>query len=57
VFIFFNLETKKLDWCWGRRGLIFHTEGGKAAGYLENVIMSIVKIDLAQQKDDHSALC
>jgi hypothetical protein len=32
-------------------------EEGKAAKDLENLLMAIVQIDLAQQNFDHSALC
>jgi hypothetical protein len=34
-----------------------HTEGGKAAADLENLLMAIVWIEILQQKCDHSALC
>jgi hypothetical protein len=43
---FFTWETKEI----GR-------VGGKLVEYLENLLMAIVWIDLAQQKCDHSALC
>jgi hypothetical protein len=38
-------------------GGLSHTEEVKAAEDLENLLMAIVWIDLAEQKYDHSALC
>jgi hypothetical protein len=52
-YIFFTLETEGIM---GERGFSCK-EGGKAAEYLENLVIFIVQIDLAQQKFDHSALC
>jgi hypothetical protein len=40
-----------------RNGGLLHTEGGKAAEDLENLVTTIVWIEILQQKCDHSALC
>jgi hypothetical protein len=51
--IFFTLETKGI----GGGEIFSNIGGGKAAEDLENLLMAIVHIDLAQQNCDHSALC
>jgi hypothetical protein len=38
-------------------GGLSRTEGSKAAEYLEKLIMTIICIEILQQKCDHSALC
>jgi hypothetical protein len=48
--IFFNLEIN-IMWVFSC------TEGVKAAEDLENLLMAIIEIDLAQQEHDHNALC
>jgi hypothetical protein len=43
---FFTLETKGI----GEGGGLSHTEGGKAAADLKDLLMSIVWIEILQQK-------
>jgi hypothetical protein len=40
-----------------RNGERSHTEGGKTAEFLVNLLMAVVWIEILQQKCDHSALC